>query len=45
MGHDNVTSEENMGLGLEKAFTLSISPTYVKDWDTAAAFRELYQNW
>lgn len=26
-------------------FPLSISPSYVKDWDAVAAFRELYQNW
>jgi hypothetical protein len=25
--------------------SLSLSPNYVKDWDTTAAFRELYQNW
>lgn len=25
--------------------SLNFSPRYVKDWDTSAAFRELYQNW
>ena len=24
---------------------LNFSPRYVKDWDTSAAFSELYQNW
>ncbi|KAJ5318288.1 hypothetical protein N7476_004708 [Penicillium atrosanguineum] len=38
-------SEEEMGLDDSRAFPLSISPSYVNDWDTSAAFRELYQNW
>jgi hypothetical protein len=39
-------AEEN-GIGLDdgQSFPLSISPFYVNDWDTSAAFRELYQNW
>ena len=37
--------EEEKGLNDGLTFPLSISPSYVNDWDTSAAFRELYQNW
>lgn len=39
------TGEEGIYLDREETFPFSISSAYVKDWDTAAAFRELYQNW
>ena len=42
--HDLRAGEE-MSLDDSLAFPLSISPSYVNDWDTSAAFRELYQNW
>ncbi|KAJ6045616.1 uncharacterized protein N7446_012480 [Penicillium canescens] len=29
----------------QMSVTLTISPSYVQNWDPAAAFRELYQNW
>ncbi|KAJ5938489.1 hypothetical protein N7466_001623 [Penicillium verhagenii] len=29
----------------QQTVSFGISPSYVKDWDTTDAFRELYQNW
>jgi hypothetical protein len=29
----------------QMSVTLTISPSYVEDWDSADAFREFYQNW
>ncbi|CEJ61898.1 hypothetical protein PMG11_10414 [Penicillium brasilianum] len=42
---NNEPSEEDICSGRQKTFPLSISLSYVKDWDTTDAFRELYQNW
>ncbi|KAJ5369974.1 uncharacterized protein N7496_006094 [Penicillium cataractarum] len=42
---NNEPSEEDTCAGRQKAFPLSITLSYVKDWDTTDAFRELYQNW
>jgi hypothetical protein len=39
------TDKEAKYLNHGEIFPFSISPSYVKDWDTVAAFRELYQNW
>lgn len=38
-GHDKNQS------GGGKTFFFGISSSYVQDWDGAAAFREIYQNW
>jgi hypothetical protein len=32
-------------LASRRVVSLGISPSYVKDWMAADAFRELYQNW
>jgi hypothetical protein len=29
----------------QQTVSLTISPNYVKQWDSTSAFRELYQNW
>lgn len=38
-------NEHDQSLYRQQTVSLSISPNYVKQWDTTAAFRELYQNW
>jgi hypothetical protein len=38
-------SKEEIRSDRQKTFPLRISLSYVEDWDTTAAFRELYQNW
>jgi hypothetical protein len=38
-------SESSKSLCRQQTVSLGISPNYVKQWDTTAAFRELYQNW
>lgn len=38
-------NREDIRKGSQQTFSLNISPSYVEDWDTTAAFRELYQNW
>jgi hypothetical protein len=37
--------EQNQSLCRQQTVSLNVSPNVVKQWDTAAAFRELYQNW
>lgn len=37
--------EQDQSLCRQQTVSLNISPNYVKQWDTTAAFRELYQNW
>lgn len=39
------TSVHDQSLCRQQTVSLSISPNYVKQWDTTSAFRELYQNW
>lgn len=39
------SSESSQSLCRQQTVSLSISPNYVEQWDTTAAFRELYQNW
>jgi hypothetical protein len=38
-------SESSQSLCRQQTISLGISLNYVKQWDTTAAFRELYQNW
>ena len=39
------TYKDARNLERQMSVTLTISPSYVQNWDPAAAFRELYQNW
>ena len=39
------TNVHDQSLFRQQTISLSISPNYVKQWNTTAAFRELYQNW
>lgn len=41
----NEPSREDIRSDRQQTFPLSISLSYVEDWDTVAAFRELYQDW
>lgn len=37
--------EQDQSLCRQQTVSLNVSPNSVKHWDTAAAFRELFQNW
>ncbi|OQD73331.1 hypothetical protein PENANT_c196G06609 [Penicillium antarcticum] len=39
------TYKDARNLERQMSVTLTISPSYVQNWDPSAAFRELYQNW
>lgn len=39
------TYKDARNLEHQMSVTLTISPSYVQNWDPSAAFRELYQNW
>jgi len=39
------TYKDARNLERQMSVTLTISPSYVQNWDPPAAFRELYQNW
>ncbi|KAJ6004667.1 hypothetical protein N7540_013036 [Penicillium herquei] len=43
--HQAQVAESLQRMGSRQIISVSIVPTYVRNWDGKAAFRELYQNW